>query len=178
MSARSHRAAEFGPLGLIDLTRLFAAEVAVGKYPFVEYDEDERWHQRIYRDQRVDIWLISWLPSQATSLHDHGGSAGAFSVIEGQLIETVAAGHIGAGPARPLVELARRTDDSVGFSKHYIHDVRNAGERPAVSVHAYSPPLTSMTYYDLEAGELIPIATVLTDDPEHELTAADLEAAS
>jgi len=79
------------------------------------------------------------------------------------------------GNAQPK---ARRTDDSVGFSKHYIHDVRNAGERPAVSVHAYSPPLTSMTYYDLEAGELIPIATVLTDDPEHELTAADLEAAS
>lgn len=33
-------------------------------------------------------------------------------------------------------------------------------------MHAYSPPLTSMTYYDLAAGRLTPIASVVTDDPE------------
>ena len=47
---------------LIEFTRFYADEVASGKYPYVEFDEDERWHQRIYRDPRVDIWLISWLP--------------------------------------------------------------------------------------------------------------------
>jgi hypothetical protein len=35
-----------------------------------------------------------------------------------------------------------------------------------------------MTYYDLQAGQLDSIATVQTDDPEHELGAADLRAAS
>jgi len=178
MPARPRLAPDFGPVALIDITRHFADEVVAGQYPYVEFDAENRWHQRIYRDPRIDIWLISWLPTQATSLHDHGGSAGAFTVIEGELTESVAAGDLGVGPSRPLVELSRRAGESVGFSRHYIHDVRNVGDRPAVSVHAYSPPLASMTYYDLDAGQLTPIVTVATDDPEHELTVADLEAAS
>jgi len=178
MRARPRSAADFGPVALIDITRVFAAEVVAGKYPYVEYDAESRWHQRIYRDPRIDIWLISWLPTQATSLHDHGGSAGALTVVEGELIETVAAGDLGLGPSRPALELTRSAGASVGFSRHYIHDVRNGAHQPAVSVHAYSPPLVSMTYYDLDAGELTPIATVATDDPERELTAADLKAAS
>ena len=162
--------ATLDPLALIDLTRFFAAEVAAGQYPFVRYDERERWHQRIYRDRRVDVWLISWLPTQGTALHDHGGSSGAFTVIQGELTETIA----DAG----LREVARGTGESVGFASSYIHDVRNAGREPAVSVHAYSAPLTSMTYYDLDEAMLRPIATVHTDDPEHELTADDLLVAS
>ena len=170
----------FDPLELIDFTRMYAAEVAAGKFPYIEYDERERWHQRIYRDRRVDVWLISWMPSQATSLHDHGGSAGAFTVVEGELTETVDATAMGARhPERPpLRELTRSGGEAVGFGPSYIHDVRNAGTVPAVSVHAYSPPLTSMTYYDLDDGALKPIVTVQTDDPERELTAADLRAAS
>lgn len=168
------------PLALIDFTRLYAADVAAGKFPHIEYDERERWHQRIYRDRRMDVWLISWMPSQGTSLHDHGGSSGAFAVVEGELTETVDATAVGARhPERaPLRELVRTAGDAVGFGRSYIHDVRNAGTGPAVSVHAYSPPLTSMTYYDLDSGALRPIVTVQTDDPEHELTPADLQAAS
>src|ERR1700760_2449803 len=86
----------FDPLALIDFSRLYAAEVAAGKFPYIEYDERERWHQRIYRDRRVDVWLISWMPSQAASLHDHGGSSGAFTVVEGELVETVDATAMGA----------------------------------------------------------------------------------
>jgi hypothetical protein len=41
----------------------------------------------------------------------------------------------------------------------------HAGE-PAVSVHAYSPPLTTMTFYDLVDGRLETIASLSTDDPE------------
>ncbi len=74
---------------LIDFSRFFAAEVGAGKYPYVDYDENERWHQRLYRDQRVDVWLISWLPTQGTQLHDHGGSSGAFTVLTGTLTEAV-----------------------------------------------------------------------------------------
>ena len=168
----------FDPAALIEFSRLYAGEVAAGKFPYVEYDERERWHQRIYRDRRIDVWLISWLPSQGTTLHDHGGSSGAFTVIEGALCETVDATAMAGRDVRrsPLRELTRRVGDSVGFGPAYIHDVRNAGDAPAVSVHVYSPPLTSMTYYDLDEGGVRPIITVQTDDPEHELdtTAARL----
>ncbi|WP_375478936.1 cysteine dioxygenase family protein [uncultured Jatrophihabitans sp.] len=151
----------FGPLQLIEFTRFYADEVAGGQYPFVEYDEDERWHQRIYRDRRVDIWLISWLPTQGTQLHDHGGSAGSFTVLSGTLTEAVAGGGL-------LREHERTAGNSVGFGAHYVHDVRNVSDAPAVSVHAYSPPLTTMTYYDLADGKLETITSLATEDPEPE----------
>jgi hypothetical protein len=61
---------------------------------------------------------------------------------------------------------AHRAGGSVGFDRRYIHDVRNLSDRPAVSVHAYSPALTSMTYYDVENDKLVEVASVPTDEPE------------
>jgi Cysteine dioxygenase type I len=149
----------FSPLRLIEFTRFYADEVAGGHYPYIDYDPDERWHQRIYRDRRVDVWLISWLPTQGTQLHDHGGSAGSFTVLSGELSEAVAS----PGGLRDNV---RTAGESVGFGAHYVHDVRNLSAAPAVSVHAYSPPLATMTFYDLVDGRLETLASMATDDPE------------
>ncbi len=147
------------PVQLIEFTRFYAAEVADGRYPYIDYDAEHRWHQRIYRDPRLDVWLISWLPEQGTELHDHGGSSGSFTVLSGTLTEAV----VTRGELR---DTDREAGASVGFGAHYVHDVRNVSDTPAVSVHAYSPPLTTMTYYDLADGELSPIASLATDDPE------------
>lgn len=156
---RSHA---LNPLELIDFTRFFAGEIVAGRYRDIDFDPDERWHQRIYRDQRLDVWILSWLPAQGTQLHDHGGSNGAFSVISGTLTETVAA----TGGSAATVDLVREAGSSAGFGARYVHDVRNLGDEPAISVHAYSHPLTSMTFYDLDEGRLVPLATIPTDDPE------------
>ncbi len=142
----------------------YADEVRAGRYPFLSFDEQERWHQRIYRDQRIDIWLISWLPSQGTELHDHGGSSGAFSVLSGTLTESVPCGY--ADGRVQIRDTARPAGETVKFGRHYIHDVRNCGVEAAISVHAYSPPLSSMTYYDVAGGDLVAARSVLTDDPE------------
>ena len=40
------------------------------------------------------------------------------------------------------------------FGAHHVHRVVNAGTRPAVTVHAYSPALTVMTRYQLHEGRL------------------------
>jgi len=156
------------PIQLLDYTRWVAADVVRGSYPFIQFDPNTRWHQRIYRDLRVDVWLISWLPSQGTQLHDHGGSAGSFTVISGELTEAV---HVGSGPrAGQLRERVHRAGQGIGFGAGYVHDVRNTSALPAVSVHAYSRPLTSMTFWDLDDGALVELATLATDDPESELS--------
>jgi hypothetical protein len=147
------------PGQLIDLTRFYADEVSSGAYPFIDFDPAERWHQRLYRDRRMDVWLLSWLPSQRTELHDHGGSAGAFTVLSGRLREAVASGS-------RLREIDRLSGHTVGFGARYVHDVRNVSDAPAVSVHAYSPPLKIMNFYDFAGGRLEPIAAVATEDPE------------
>jgi len=51
------------------------------------------------------------------------------------------------------------------FGPGYVHDVRNAAAGSvAVSVHAYSPPLSSMTGYNLTPGGLVTAATGGADD--------------
>jgi hypothetical protein len=48
---------------------------------------EERWWTRLSSGGLADVWLLSWLPGQATELHDHGGSAAAFTVARGRLLE-------------------------------------------------------------------------------------------
>lgn len=149
---------------LVELTRRYADDVSAGCYPQIRFDAEQRWHERVYADGEVDVWLISWMPAQSTELHDHGGSSGAFAVVAGQLSEAVYV-PAGAGQDR-VIERVRGEGESVGFSAYHVHDVRNLGERPAVSVHAYSPPLDLMNYYDLSSGSLTKIASLATHDPE------------
>lgn len=162
------------PVQLLEYVLFVAGQVRGGGY-LVEYDEARRWHQRLYRDRRVDLWLISWLPSQGTQLHDHGGSAGAFTVLTGELAEAVYQPGAqarrqplpGTGAAPALVERRRPSGSGAGFGRRYVHDVRNLSRAPAVSVHAYSPPLTSMSFYDMDgAGRLRTLMTMPTEDPE------------
>lgn len=115
-----------------------------------------RWYERIHLDDNYEVWVISWLPGQATGFHDHGGSAGAFAVVFGTLMERTVTGAATTGQvlAKPV-----GAGDSRAFGPRYIHDVRNDAAAVAVSVHAYSPPLPQMTRYDLTAGGLVKLAT-------------------
>jgi quercetin dioxygenase-like cupin family protein len=112
----------------------------------VRLSVDGRWYERLRADDEHEIWLIAWLPGQSTGFHDHGGSSGAFAVALGALEEHDTAGARALNPG-----------DLTGFGPHYVHDVRNNSDAPAVSVHVYSPPLDTMNRYDLVEGELIPL---------------------
>jgi predicted metal-dependent enzyme (double-stranded beta helix superfamily) len=148
------------PAQLMSFTTFLADEIRAGAYA-VEFNDQTRWHQRIYRDQRVDVWLISWLPTQCTQLHDHGGSSGAFTVVTGELSEASYVRH-----GDPLREHVRSAGATIGFGPHYVHDVRNLSDVPAVSIHAYSSRLTTMNFYDADGDDLTLLATLDTDDPE------------
>lgn len=160
MTAHPARTAPLSLAQLVEWTTCVAEDVRAGLYA-VEADADHRWHVRLHRDDDVDVWLISWTEDQGTQLHDHGGSAGAFTVVSGELSETIWTPGV-----QHFAENPRRQGDSVVFGEHYVHDVRNALPGTAVSVHAYSPPLSLMNYYDVEGHELIKLASVWTDDPE------------
>jgi predicted metal-dependent enzyme (double-stranded beta helix superfamily) len=112
-----------------------------------------RWYERIHLDDSHEVWVISWLPGQATGFHDHGGSAGAFAVVWGTLMERRVVGGVSTGHVlgKPVGAGGTRA-----FGPRYIHDLRNAAPAVvAVSVHAYSPPIPQMTRYDLTPGGLV-----------------------
>ena len=111
----------------------------------VHVDPLRRWYQLLRADDFVDVWLISWATEQAAELHDHAGSLGALTVVSGELLEQRWAGD-GLRPRR------LRAGRSAGFPLGHVHDVGNPAPAPAVSVHAYSPPLTAMSYYAVAAA--------------------------
>ena len=154
------------PVSLADLsalTREIAADVAAGRHE-VQVDAARRWSRRLHVDDHLDVWLIGWTGTQAAELHDHGGSLGALTVVSGALTEW----HWSAGAADDLEaaaeelagrgpRLRRRVLPAGGgatFGLGHVHDVANRATAPAVSVHAYAPPLSAMSYYAVEAGVL------------------------
>ncbi len=127
------------------ITRCVAAEVLAGRHE-VTIDTGRRSYRRLRRDDAVDVWLIGWATGQATELHDHGDSLGALTVVSGVLSEQRWAPHRGGIRGRLL-----RAGRSQGFRIGHVHDVVNPWSMAAVSVHAYSPPLTVMSYYEVDA---------------------------
>lgn len=120
----------------------------------VRLDTEGRWYEQIHVDGSYELWLISWLPGHSTGFHDHGGSAGAFSVVWGELDEYLPLAPGGAGTPMPVRKVASGAVRS--FGPRYVHDVRNTSSSTvAVSVHAYSPPLSEMTRYEMTEGGLV-----------------------
>jgi hypothetical protein len=157
---------------LLQATDVAADHVLSGRYDHVMPaggpPTDERWFTRLHGDDELDVWLISWVPERSTELHDHGGSLGAVTVVSGALVETRWDGdalrqrRLGAG-------------DQAGFPLGWVHDVVWAPSKPVrvatptLSVHAYSPPLTAMSYYGVtDRNTLRRERTELTDKPEGE----------
>ena len=158
-SARSSWAAPT-PLGLADLaelTRSVAAQVRTGAHDVV-LDPERRWYRRLHADPFVDVWLISWATDLATELHDHAGSLGALTVVTGELQE-----HRWVPGELALRTRRLRGGRGATFALGHVHAVVNAEPAHAVSVHAYSPPLTAMSYYAVDAtGDLRRTRSVLT----------------
>jgi len=129
--------------------------------PLVRYGtEDARWWTRLHADDAVDVWLLSWLPGQLTDLHDHGSSSAAFVVARGRLEELRATR---GGTSHSTVH---EVGQSSWIPAGAVHDVR-AVDQPSISIHAYSPPLHRMTYYEPDpAHGLVVARTVISDEPE------------
>ena len=119
----------------------------------VRHEESCRWYGSLYRDDVVDLWLLTWQQDNSTELHDHGGSCGAFRVLSGELTEFRPV--LGPDGVR-LGQHRRAVGETVAFGPRLVHDVHNVDAEPAVSLHVYSPPLTSMTYYGLAGDRLAP----------------------
>jgi hypothetical protein len=84
-----------------------------------------------------------------TGYHDHDLSAGAVAVTAGAVREERLV--LGGAPAARTVS----TGGSFTFGPADIHRVSHAGSEPAVTLHAYSPPLWRMGSYEGRAAPLV-----------------------
>ncbi|MBD0322138.1 MAG: cysteine dioxygenase [Aldersonia sp.] len=158
------------PADLLWITDQAADDVLAGRFDRLLPDggvwpTEHRWSTRLRHDDDVDVWLISWVPDKSTELHDHAGSLGALTVLAGALSEFRWAGD-------RLLQRTLHAGDQASFPIGWVHDVLHApaettAATPTLSVHAYSPPLSAMSYYEVtDRATLRRVRTELTDQPE------------
>jgi len=109
----------------------------------VSHRADARTYEQLYRDDHVAVWLICWMNDHDTGFHDHDLSAGALSVVRGSVCEERLV--LGGAPSSRTVSAG----DTLTFAASDIHRVAHAGSEPAVTLHAYSPPLWRMGAYEV-----------------------------
>ena len=115
-----------------------------------------RWHVRLRVTDHHDVWLIGWGVDSAVELRDHGPSAGAITVVRGALVE-----HTPRSTEGFRLQTLRPGHLHT-FEPGHLHDVVNEGPAAAMSAHVYSPPLSSMTFYD---HDRTPVRTETIDRP-------------
>ena len=118
--------------------------------PRVRHSPTRRIFEQLLDDPAFEAWLICWMPGHDTGFHDHDVSAGAVTVVGGQVREERLL--LGGGVSSAVYGPGEVFD----FSSLDIHRVTHVGTAPAVTLHAYSPPLTRMgSYEEGEGGVLL-----------------------
>src|SRR5919201_2509777 len=128
---------DLDPAELRELVARIAADPAQWQQ-LVRRDATDRHFAQLWRDDHVDVWVISWANGNDTGFHDHDVSRGAVAVVEGELVEERL---VVGGPPRVL---RHRAGDTFDFDASHVHRMRQDAATPAVSIHAYSPPLWRM----------------------------------
>lgn len=117
--------------------------------PLVRFDASERHFEQLWRDSHVDVWVISWVRGNDTGFHDHDVSHGAVAVVEGEVVEERF--MLGGVPRR----VHHHAGDAFDFDASHLHRMCQDSDAHAVTIHAYSPPLSRMgTYTIAHDGEL------------------------
>ena len=95
-------------------------------------------------------------------MHDHGGSLGALTVLSGSL-------HESRWDGTRLRHRLLESGDQAAFPLGWVHDVASTGNAllETLSVHAYSPPLTTMSYYEVTPRQTLRrVRSEITATPE------------
>jgi quercetin dioxygenase-like cupin family protein len=127
-----------------DQLERFVAEIVADPEPWaplIRHEPGSRTYELLHDDEHVNAWLICWSEDADTGFHDHDESAAAITVIDGHVREDrlCLAGQPRSRIAGPGEQLF--------VPPTAIHRVLHAGHGPAVTIHAYSPPLTRMGSY-------------------------------
>ena len=152
------------PDRLLEVVRGLARDAETWR-ALARHDREQRWYVRLATNPRYDAWLIGWHAHQGVDLHDHGGSAGALCVVEGELLET--SGRLGTeGGLRE-----KRLDGRHRARRSTAGTSTGSSTRPrqvATSIHVYSPPLTTMDFYETEADSTFRRLRTEVADPRPE----------
>src|SRR3712207_7217062 len=92
---------------------------------------------------------MGWRNGHEPGLHDHNIASGAVAVVQGE----AGGGRRAPGGAAHARVYGR--GEAFDFGASDIHRMSHAGGGPAISIHAYSPPLWRMGAYAIDDEGLV-----------------------
>lgn len=140
-------------------------------HPLAHTDTQHRRYELIYEDERMDAWVLSWMPGQGTGFHDHYissvGLCGARGVVREDMLRY--------GAEDVTMDLG--SGDSRCGGPGYIHRVTHSEGSPAVTIHVYSPRLDWVGQYRLaeDGSSAARCGPVATSSPSKLVAAGALE---
>jgi hypothetical protein len=136
------------PEELEDVARRIAERPELWE-PLVRVDSERRRFELVYEDDRMDAWVLSWMPGQGTGFHDHYISGVGLSVAAGGVRED----QLVYGTSHLALHL--RSGDTRQGGPGYIHRVTHDEGEPAVTIHVYSPRLDWVGQYRLDDNGVV-----------------------
>lgn len=98
----------------------------------------------LYRDPRVEMLALTWLPGQRSPVHDHGGSTCVVRIVSGLATEHLYRRREDGAAKREYVKRVLRPGVVVQMLGDQFHSLGNGAGRDGetlVTLHVYSPPL-------------------------------------
>jgi len=126
----------------------------------VRADTGERWRHLLYRGAELEVWLLGWGSRSVLELHDHGGASGAYAVVEGAVVETWT-----NRASSDMLRWRKSTPGTVRtMGPDVIHEMHGAASGQSLTLHCYSPPLSTMTFYERRGDEGLVVKRVESVD--------------
>ena len=122
--------------------------------PYVSFKEGTYARHRVHLGEHAELLVLCWRPGQRTPIHDHAGSFGAVKVLRGVMWETLFEMGESAG-LRYASAREWMPGHVTGADVPDIHQLGNpdVSGQDLVTLHLYSPPLTSLNVYKVGRKE-------------------------
>lgn len=135
--------------GVLDVAQLEQLVLAIAAdretwEPLTVVDPHRRRYRLLYEDDRIDVWVLSWMSGQGTGFHDHDLSGVGLACAQGEVVEKQMLLPTGASAVHMTPGTGRQGPPG------YIHSVAHVEGTPAVTIHAYSPPLERVGQYRVD----------------------------
>ena len=103
---------------------------------FVIINENKYNRIKIFENEKIDIYIITWNKNQKANIHDHSENGCWLKVLKGKLTENLYNNNL------KLIKINILNENEISFMKNDIgyHSIINNEDDIAISLHIYSPP--------------------------------------
>lgn len=114
---------------------------------FVKFDQNKYNRSIVYKDQHIEMVVISWNPNQRTPLHDHPSNGCLLKVLDGNLIENIYEFNL-VDKKCDYITSKFLSAGNLSYKEHnkILHNIVNKNNQ-SITLHIYSPPNFTHTNY-------------------------------